>query len=197
MLNKRNKLKILALGVIGVMGFAVVTYAAFADKGEVKGSSFSVGSADLKLYLDVAGSPDQTNLVDELTGPSFTNISPNWSQSYLVKLYNNATSTVDLSTYSNYLTANDPAELRSIISVEPQAWDDTNGNGLVDTGEGGTIYGQKTFTKWKTEGFNLGQLGTGQTKGLILRFFTTTVGDTKQGTTGIFDFVFDSSQGQP
>ena len=195
---KYNKfsLRILFLSLVVTLGFAAITYAAFADKGEVKGSSFNVGSADLKLYQNVSGTSDPTNLVDELSGPSFSNIGPNWSQSYLIKLYNNSTSTIDLATYSNYLTANDPAELRSVIYVEPQEWNDLNGDGLVDTGETGTIYGQKTITKWKTEGYNIGQLQTGQTKGLILRFFTQTVSDTKQGATGIFDFVFDSAQGQ-
>lgn len=93
---------------------------------------------------------------------------------------------------ANYETINDPDDLRQIIYVEPFNWADANNNGIVDDGELGSSFGRKTIVKWKTEGFDFSTLATGAVKGLVLRFSTDTVSDTKQGTTAIFDFLFDS-----
>ncbi len=169
-----------------------VGYAAFMDKGKILGSTFSVGSSDLKLLKDLSLGVGGTNLTDEMQGPSFTNISANWTQDYLVKLYNNATGTLVLTTNAYYETVNDPDDLRSIIFVEPFVWND-NGNGVVDAGELGTSYGRKTVVKWKTEGFTLGQLEQGGIKGLVLRFSTDAVSETKQGKSGSFDFEFGAA----
>jgi len=169
-----------------------ITYAAFIDKGKILGSTFTVGSSDLKLLSNLSGGVDPSNLADELTGPTFNNIGSSWHQDYLLKLYNNGTSPAQIATHSNYATANDPDDLRSFIYVEPFPWNDANNNGVVDTGEEGTSLGRKTIIKWKTEGFDLGSLGTGEVKGLILRFSTDSVSDTKQGKSGVFDFEFDS-----
>jgi hypothetical protein len=169
-----------------------VALAAFSDSGNVLGSTFSVGSADIRLLSDVAGGTDVTNLVEELPGPTFTDISPNWSTDYLIKIFNNGTSSVDLASHANYVTANDPEDLRQIIFVEPFYWDDVNGNGVVDTGEEGASLGRKTIVKWNTEGFALGNLDTGNVVGLILRFSTDNVSDTKQGASMIVDFEFES-----
>ena len=117
-----------------------------------------MGSADLKILNDVTLGLDPLNLVEVKEGPVFENISPNWSQNYLMKIYNNATTNLALTTNANYETANDPADLRSIIFVEPFEWNDANGDGIVDTGEEGTSLGRKTIVKWKTEGYNLGTL---------------------------------------
>ena len=105
-----------------------------------------------------------------------------------------ATSKIGITTTANYETANDPNDLRSITLVEIIKWYDTNQNGILDEGEEGQSIGQKTIIKWKTEGFNLGELYYGQTMGLILRFSTPSVGDTKQGTSAVFDFEFNSIQ---
>jgi len=176
--------------VLAVIAGAV--FAAFADKGKVLGTTFSIGSSDIKLLIDLAGSTDSQNLTDELQGAGFVNISANWSQDYMLKIYNNGSTQVQLTSNANYLTANDPDDLRSIIFVELFDWDDANNNGIVDTGELGTSYGKKTLVKWKTEGYSLGTLGQGAVKGLLLKFSTDTVSDTKQGKSGIFDFEFDS-----
>ena len=53
--------------------------------------------------------------------------------------------------------------------------------------------GKKTIVKWKTEGLSLGQAATGEVKALVLRFSTDTLPDTKQGKSGVFDFVFSSA----
>jgi len=188
------------IAIIVVLSFALiggVTYAAFMDKGSVLGSSFSVGSSDIKLLLNTAGNIEQTNLIDELPGPSFGNIIPYWQQDYLLKIYNNATTALNISSNSNYITANDPEELRNIIYVEPIEWADTNANGTVDEGEATYSYGRKTIVKWKTEGLQLGTVNKGEIKGLILRFSTETVSDTKQGASGVFDFEFNAATVSP
>lgn len=169
-----------------------VTYAAFSDKAQILGASFSVGSADLKLLADVSGGVDGTNLVDELPGPEFANLSPGWTEDYLVKLYNNSGAEVLLTTNADYETANDTDDLRQDITVELIDWDDANSDGVADSSELGASLGAKTIVKWKTEGFDLGSLESGAVRGLVLRFRTDSVSSTKQGATGIFDFEFDS-----
>ncbi len=190
-LKPNKRLILVVLGVL--LGVSMsVGYAAFMDKGKILGSTFSVGSSDLKLLKDLSLGGSSTNLADEMQGPTFTNISSNWTKDYLIKLYNNATDVLVLTTNAFYETANDPDDLRSIVFVEPIVWND-NGNGVVDTGELGTSFGKKTIIKWKTEGFNLGQLAKGEIKGLILRFSTDAVADTKQGKSGSFDFEFGAA----
>ncbi|KKU50873.1 MAG: hypothetical protein UX73_C0012G0018 [candidate division WWE3 bacterium GW2011_GWC1_47_10] len=180
---------LLMLVVITTVG---VTYAAFTDKASVLGATFSAGSADIKLLLDITKGVETSNLAEDLQGPTFSGIGPNWSADYLMKVYNNASSTLLLSSAANYETATDPDELRSYIYVEPFVWND-NGNGLLDAGELGQSYGKKTIVKWKTEGLSLGQAATGEVKALVLRFSTDTLPDTKQGKSGVFDFVFSSA----
>ena len=191
MKEKRHIVRLTAFVLLTSLLVGVVL-AAFADKGKILGSTFSVGSSDLKFLIDLSGGIDSSNLSDELHGPGFTNISSNWTTDYALKILNNGTSPVQLTSNANYLTANDPDDLRNIIFVEPLEWNDSDGNGTVDTGEEGQSLGRKTLVKWKTEGYSLGTLNQGEIKGLILRFSTDTVSDTKQGKSGVFDFEFDS-----
>jgi hypothetical protein len=186
--------------ILTVVGAAAVTtlmlgavYAGFfSDKAKYSGSTFNVGSADLKLLNDVSFPAEGANLVDDMPGPVIDNVSPNWWQDYPIKIMNNATTDLSLVTNANYETANDPAELRQLIYVEPFEWNDENLDGVVDEGEIGTSYGRKTIVKWKTEGYNLGTLTKGSVKGLILRFSTDSVSPAKQGTSGMFDFEFNA-----
>jgi hypothetical protein len=181
----------LAMTLVFVVG---VSYAAFTDKASILGTTFSVGSSDIKLFEDVSGGIDGANLVNEKAGPSFAGVSPNWVEDYLVKIYNNAATDVLLSSNANYETANDPDDLRQIIYVEPFSWDDVDGDGIVDDDElaSATSYGRKTIVKWKTEGFDLGNLASGEVKGFILRLSTDSVSDSKQGSSATYDFEFDS-----
>ena len=100
---------------------------------------------------------------------------------------------MQLTSVSDYATANDPDDLRSYIFVEPFSWNDSNDNGLLDTGELGSSFGKKSIVKWKTEGFSFGQLDTANVKGFVLRFSTDNLSDTKQGKTGVFDFVLEAT----
>jgi predicted ribosomally synthesized peptide with SipW-like signal peptide len=170
------------------------TYAAFSDKGKYTGSSFNVGSADIKLLNDLSQGIDPANLVDEKPGPVFNNISPSWTGDYGVKLYNNATTPLNIFSTANYETANDPNELRQVIYCEIFDWDDANANGVVESEEIGTSHGMKQLIKWKTEGLDLGQIALGEAKGYLLRFTTTSsFSPIYQGKTGIFDFEFNAT----
>src|SRR3989344_9302127 len=163
---KRIKAKQLLLTLGLVLATAGISYAAFSDVGKLTGSKFSFGSADIKLFLNVAGGIDDINLVDELPGPNFENIVPNWTQDYLIKLYNNGSGNISLASFSDYLTVNDPDDLRYDLSVEIFEWNDINTNGTAEIDEIGATLGNKTFVKWKTEGFSLGSISSGQIKGV-------------------------------
>lgn len=171
-----------------------VTLAAFTDKADVLGASFSVGSADLKLLSNLAGGIDNSNLADQVNGPVFNGIAPNWSGDYLLKVYNNGTSDISLTTNANYETANDPEDLRQVIFVEPFEWDDANNDGILDTGELGVSLGARdTIVKYKTQGYDLGLLEAGNVKEIVLRFSTDSIPESDQGATALFDFEIDST----
>lgn len=192
---KKNKLfYLIGSSLIVISLIAGITYAAFSDKAKVLGSSFSVGSANLMFLESLSMGTDPSNYKDELSGPTFTNIGPGWTQDYLVKLISMASSKITISTNAFYETVNDPDDLRSDINVEIIKWYDTNQNGIVDEGEEGPVVGKKTIIKWKTEGFTLGDLYYGQVMELILRFSAPTISELKQGASAVFDFEFNSIQ---
>ncbi len=171
-----------------------VTYAAFSDSAQILGSKFSISSADLRFEYDptIGSAPD--NLVDTLEGPSFGNIGQNWSKEYALKMINNGTTRLNVNSYANYETENDPESLRSDISVEIFEWNDSNSDGVLDPGETGMSKGKKTIVKWKTEGFDLGDFYPGQGKFVVLKFTTENISETKQGAQALFDFNFESIQ---
>ena len=169
-----------------------VTLAAFTDKASILGASFSVGSSDIKLLKDLALGVLDTNLADELEGAEFNDLGPNWTQDYPLKIYNNSTSNVLITSNANYETSNDPDDLRQEIYVEPISWDDINNNGVVEESELGTVLDKKTIVKWKTEGYAFGELQSGQVLGVVLRFSTANLAESKQGSSAVFDFEFDS-----
>jgi len=189
-------------GIISLYGSLVifsglvagVTYAAFSDKSNVLGATFTVGSADLKFLSNLANETDPTTYVDELPGPSFQNVNPLWQENYTIKLINRGTSKLAVATNSNYETIKDPKDLRGDILVEIIKWNDVDKDGEIDSGEEILSLGKKSITKWKTEGFSLGELEAGQIMPMILRFTAPTLTDTQQGATGIFDFEFNSIQ---
>jgi hypothetical protein len=159
----------------------------------VSGSTFSVGSSDVKLLQDLRLGVDSSNLVDQMAGPNFTGITPNWTQDYYFKVYNNGTTPLHLTSNASYETANDPDDLRSYIYAEFIEWND-NGDGQFEDSEQGVNLGKKTIIKWKTEGFDLGGIEKGTSRGYIIRFSTATLSDTKQGKTGTFDFELNAIQ---
>jgi len=170
-----------------------VAYASFTDQAKFTGSRFSVGSADLKLLNNLTFGTDGSNLVDSKPAPSYDGISPGWTADYLIKVYNNGSQDLELSSNMDYATANDPGAVREVLYMEPFDWNDANGDGLVTDGEQGTSYGKKAFTSWKSTGFDFGRLASGQTKALIMRFSTGSITNSKMGQTGVFDFMFDGT----
>ncbi len=199
-MNKLTKVKIMkkALVIYGLLAVLVlcaagVAFAAFTDQSKIQGSTFSVGSADIRLLADLGGGVVESNLVDEKPGPTFSGIHPFWVGDYLVKVYNNGSAPVTLTSNAYYETVNDPDDLRSIIYVQPFAWNDLNADGVLDDGELGVSLGVKdTIIKYKTVGYNFGNLNGGEVKNLVLRFSTDTISDSKQGANALFDFEFDS-----
>jgi hypothetical protein len=190
---KRTKLIIFGITAVVLSVLATsIAWAAFSDKSLIGASTFSVGNSDLKLLSNVSMGSETGNQADQLAGPIFTNISPNWQQDYLLKLYNNGTTPLQVASNANYETDNDPAELRSVIFVEPFIWSDNNGDGEVGSDELGVSLGKKTITKWKTEGYDFGRLETMQVQGFVLRFSTESLSNTKMGAEGLFDFEFDA-----
>lgn len=177
---------LLAVGVIGV------AYAAFSDRGDVQGTTITAGSADLKLLDDLGTNLDPTNLIDNKDGPNYSNVGQNWSIQYPVQLFNNGTSQVSLSSTADYETVNDPEDLRQEVYAEFFPWDDANGDGTETPDEIGASLGKKTVVKWKTEGFDLGTMNTGEIKGFIIEFSTVGLPDSNQGASLLFDFGFDS-----
>ena len=142
---------------------------------------------------DLAGGVDAQNLADAINGPLFEQIGQNWTQDYLVKLFNNATDTLDITSVADYETANDENDLRQDINVEIIVWDDVNGDGILDGGEEGVSTGKKSIVKWKTEGFDITSIEPGNTLGLIVRFSVENLSDTKQGAQITFDFEFNAT----
>jgi hypothetical protein len=184
----------LTIGSIFLVASALmgVAYASFTDQFKFAGSRFSIGSADLKLLNDLAGGTGAANLVESKPVPSYDNISPGWVQNYLIKIYNNGTQPMTLTSNMDYLTANDPESIREVLYIEPFGWIDANDNGLYDgESELGISYGKKAFTAWKSTGFSFGQLAAGATKDLVMRFSVGNVTSSKMGAVGTFDFMFD------
>ncbi|MFA5776517.1 MAG: hypothetical protein WC988_03125 [Patescibacteria group bacterium] len=184
----------LTLGSVLLVAGALmgVAYASFTDQSKFAGSRFSIGSADLKLLNDLAGGTGVSNLVDTKPVPSYDNISPGWIQNYLIKIYNNGTQAMTLTSNMDYLTVNDSATIREVLYMEPYDWNDANNNGLFDgESEQGISYGRKAFTAWKSTGFDFGQLNGGATKALIMRFSVGNITNSKMGAVGTFDFMFD------
>lgn len=188
----KKNIIVYAIGFFVVLGLVGIAYAAFSDKGKVLGSSFSVGNADIKLFSNLTLGAEPSNLLDEIIGPTFTNIGQNWQENYLIKIYNNGTYRMAIASHANYETINDPEELRQYIYAEIYPWNDSNNDGQLSDGELGTSIGKKTIIKWKTEGFSLGEFDPGQTLGFVVKFSTDSISDTKQGKQGVFDFEFDS-----
>ena len=192
-IRKKGKKNLLVAGLVFLVVVGV-GYAAFADRAEILGTSVSVGSADIKFLEDLSGGVGEENLADSKSGPNFENIYEGWVYDYPIKIFNNGTSELILTSNADYETANDPESLRSDLMVEPFVWDDTNGDGVVDTGELGASLTQKTIIKWKTEGFELGNLSTGGVAGFVLRFSAPSISESKQGASAVFDFLFDAAE---
>jgi hypothetical protein len=194
MKNAKNKLKRLLSFILAGIFISGVAYAAISNKIFMKGALFATATMEIKFLKDITAGNVSENLVTELSGVSFDNIYNYWSTDYLVKLVNVSSNNVNISSYSNYTTAEDPASLRYSLFVEIFNWSDLNSNGIVDEGELQESLGKKSFVKWKTEGFSLGIFEPNKVKSYVLRFSAENLTDTKIGQSGKFDFEFGIMQ---
>lgn len=167
-----------------------VAFAALSNKVLMKGVAFKTSTVELKFLKDVKLSNSADNLTSEISGVSFDGILNGWSYDYLVKIHNTSPNALQIKSFANYATAEDPASLRYSLFVEVFPWNDINGNGQPEANELGTSLGIKSFVKWKTEGFDLGSFESGKTYGYLLRFTADGITDAKQGQSGNFDFEF-------
>jgi len=194
MKNVKNKFKRFLSFILAGIFISGVAYAAISNKIFMKGALFTTANVEIKFLRDLSKTSKVDNLATELTGVSFDNIYNYWTTDYLVKLTNTSGSNVNVSSYSNYITADDPASLRYSLFVELIKWNDLNSNGVVDEGEMQESLGKKSFVKWKTEGFNLGTFETDKIYSYILRFSAENLTDSKIGQSGKFDFEFGIMQ---
>ena len=167
-----------------------VAFAALSNKVLLKGMAFKTSTVELKFLKDVTLGSINENLTSEISGVSFDGILNGWVYDYLVKIHNTSTNPLIIKSFANYTTAEDPASLRYSLFVEIFPWNDSNSNGVVDEGALSSSLGVKNFVKWKTEGFDLGEFGSNQTFGFLLRFTADGITDSKQGQSGSFDFEF-------
>lgn len=192
---KSNKMKmIISIVLVGLLGLSVfgVAYASFMDRSKFEGATIKVGSADIKLVSNLALPADPPNLVDTMPGPLLNNVYPGFVLDYPVKVFNNTSGSLILTSNADYVTLNDPSELRQLIFVEILAWYDENQNGLVEADEIQSSFGRKSIVKWKTEGFSLGSINSYADMGLVFRFSADSIPDSKQGAIGTFDFEISS-----
>jgi hypothetical protein len=166
------------------------TKAAFQSSGNVSDVTFKVGGVDIKILEDLSQAPSESNLKTSKAGLTFQDLFPGWTKDYPIKIYNNGTLLINVISTAYYETANDPASLREYIFAELFPWDDQNSDGVVDSTEIGTSLGKKSIVKWKTEGFVLGDLVPGSTKGLLVRFTAGAIPDTKMGQQAKYTFEF-------
>lgn len=190
-----KKVLVVYLVLLAVLvSVVVIAKAAFEDKGEVKGASFTVGNADIKLLSNLSSGTSNENLVDTKDGPVFSNVYSSWTSDYGVKVYNGGTLKFNLNSESFYETANDPDGLREYIYVEVFKWNDVNNNGIVDSYEiPESSLAKKTILKWKTEGISIGEIDSGETLGLLFRFSVENMSSTKQGKEASYDFVLNAT----
>jgi hypothetical protein len=193
--SKRNLL-IFVVGTSLAFGLAGIAYAAFGDKGEIKGTTFMVGSNDIKLLRSMIQGTEPENLADQLNGPLFRNVGQYWQQDYNMKILNNGSLESNITSHANYETINDPDELRQYVYAEIFPWHDDNEDGSNTPNELGASLGKKTLIKWKTEGISLGSLAPNALMGLAIRFSTESIPDSKQGKQGVFSFEFESVEKQ-
>jgi len=194
MKNAKNKIKRLLSFILAGIFISGVAYAAISSKIFMKGALFTTAKVEIKFLKDITGNSSSENLVSELTGVSFDNIYNYWSTDYQVKLINISSNNVRVNSYSNYLTAEDPASLRYSLFVEIFKWNDLNSDGIVDEGELQESFGKKSFVKWKTEGFDLGTFEPGKINSYVLRFSAENLTEAKIGQSGKFDFEFGIMQ---
>lgn len=197
---KRILLSLFILGITLSSLFSVAT-AVLQESVGINGASFTVGTGtssggsgttptgntSLKMLIDLSGSTADSNLSDNINGPEFTNIGPDWLYELPVKVYNKGSGNLSLVASASYV--NDPDVLRDDIFVKITEWNDQNNNGVVEQGEEGQILGYDTVLRLRNDTYNLGQIDPSQTRGYIFEFDGTGVSEANAGMSAVYDFL--------
>ncbi len=175
---------------------AGITYAFFTAQGKVAGMSFSTANVDLQL------SQDGTTWGKTLTGLSFTQILPSWSQNYSFILKNTGTISLKVNfsgSLPSYATT-DTANLRNQIYLDLSSFVDEGDNGQWDAEALTPLIVNKTLGEINSaEGaapIDLGQVDVDGIKGYLLTFSTESTLDGSlfiNKTFGGYEFIFDGT----
>ena len=174
--------------LLGGLGLVVVS-AAFQTRGEVKGTSFVAGSAEIKFLDNLSGDTGSSNLLSEKSFDAFDLIGPNWSDIRLVKVYNEGTESLDLS-FVGVLNGEDGL-LSDQVLLDLKSWADVNNNGELDGGDQTAIILSQTLTDWQTKSADLGSFEPDTIKGFVLEFSVGDIEDELQSSTVTYNFAFD------
>ena len=172
------------LGIAGLMAVA-----AFQTQGQVKGTSFTAGSAEILFYSSLAGTTDSSNLLSEKSFSPFELIGPNWLDTRLIKIYNKGTENLKL-TFGAEVVGTD-STLSQNLNIEVFNWNDSNNDGVLADDELGTSFGTKTLKQWQTASFDLGTFETKTTKSFALKFSAGDLTDEFQKANVTYNFVFN------
>lgn len=195
------------LGALIMIGISMasllqVASAVLQESVKVAGTSFSVGTGtgtggggggtttgntSLKILTNLTGGTNTSNLSDSVAGPTFTNVGPDWMDNFPVKVYNKGTVPLNLVALADYI--NDPDVLRDDIYVKIVEWNDSDNDGLVDTGEEGQTYGYDTILRLRNDTFGLGTINPSQQRGFVMKFDGTGVSEANANMNAIYDFV--------
>ncbi len=169
-----------------------VTFATFTSEATVDPTMVTVASTSIKLMDGFRPTVDPAFLTNMLPGPTFEDITDDWSEDYVVQIYNTGTTDVSLVSRSDYVVPDDPTEVRQALHVTFYEWTDTNGDGAIQEDEFlDTSYGDRTIVRWKTQGFDLGVLHPQELRTFVLRFTAPGLTDAHQGQMFMFKFSFE------
>lgn len=174
----------LFLGIAGLM-----VAAAFQTQGQVKGTSFTAGSAEILFYSNLSGTSDSDNLLSEKSFSPFELIGPNWSDNRLVKIYNKGSENLKL-TFVAEVVGTD-STLSDNMNIEVLNWEDTNSDGVLDDGELGSSFGTKTLKQWQTSSYDLGMFESETSKFFVLQFSVGDLTDELQKSNVTYNFIFN------
>lgn len=180
--------------MITVAAITVSTQAAFTAQATISGISFSTGNAALNLFGNLAytNAGNNGNLTYTLSGPSFQNISPNWTHDYFLKYFNNGS--INLNTSLRVVVVNDPAGLANHLKAETWLWNDIDGNGGHSGPDTYSLLAPaQTLQNLTISPAALGQMNVHQARGILLRFTTGEMPSETQASSANFNFVIEGT----
>ena len=191
--------------VAGLLILSGTVYAFIQENGKVKGTTFKVsstpgqeieeggssGNANLKLLKILSGGLGSDNLVDEVEGPTFNNITAAWKDKVLLKVHNKGQKILKLQSKAEYI--NDPDTLRDDIYIKISEWTD-NGDGILQTNEIGKVYGYDSVLRMKNDTFNLETISAGGVKSFVVEFDGSGLSEANANQTATYDFLISGEE---